>query len=131
MDTSRALSFESERFDYTSDLPAEYNAGSRFYGKDVAEFIADGLSARGFSADYLDEDWGWLVFATRDAAADFEVAVYNLSDHREGGRPGAHRWGLWIRQHERKKVLGAFSPRRPPKLPHLWPLKLLHLAGVN
>ena len=22
-------------------------------------------------------------------------------------------------------------PRRPPKLPHLWPLKLLHLAGVN
>ena len=22
-------------------------------------------------------------------------------------------------------------PRRPPKLPHLWPPKLLHLAGVN
>ena len=25
----------------------------------------------------------------------------------------------------------AAMPRRPPKLPHLWPLKLLHLAGVN
>jgi len=24
-----------------------------------------------------------------------------------------------------------WKPRRPPKLPHLWPLKLLHLAGVN
>ncbi len=23
------------------------------------------------------------------------------------------------------------KPRRPPKLPHLWPPKLLHLAGVN
>jgi IS30 family transposase len=23
------------------------------------------------------------------------------------------------------------EPRWPPKLPHLWPLKLLHLAGVN
>jgi hypothetical protein len=22
-------------------------------------------------------------------------------------------------------------PRRPPKLPHPWPPKLLHLAGVN
>ncbi len=22
------------------------------------------------------------------------------------------------------------APRRPPKLPHLWPPKLLHLAGV-
>ena len=24
-----------------------------------------------------------------------------------------------------------FDPRRPPKLPHLWPPKLLHLAGVS
>ena len=24
-----------------------------------------------------------------------------------------------------------FNPRRPPKLPHLWPPKLLHLAGVS
>ena len=23
------------------------------------------------------------------------------------------------------------GPRRPPKLPHLWPPKLLHLAGVS
>ncbi|MDG0836160.1 hypothetical protein [Roseateles saccharophilus] len=26
---------------------------------------------------------------------------------------------------------GGTRPRRPPKVPHLWPLKLLHLAGVN
>ena len=111
MDPSRALTFESERFDYRSDLPQEYNAGNRFYGKDVAEFLARALSSRGLPADVVDEDWGWLVFATRDAAQDFEVAVYNLSEHREGARPGANRWGLWVRQHEPKKLLGLFSRR--------------------
>lgn len=29
------------------------------------------------------------------------------------------------------KMSALSSPRRPPKLPHPWPLKLLHLAGVN
>jgi len=29
------------------------------------------------------------------------------------------------------KYLMAWEPRRPPKLPHPWPPKLLHLAGVN
>jgi EAL domain-containing protein (putative c-di-GMP-specific phosphodiesterase class I) len=28
------------------------------------------------------------------------------------------------------KRLGICPPRRPPKLPHFWPPKLLHLAGV-
>jgi hypothetical protein len=108
---SHALTFESERFDYRSELPAEYNAGNRFYGKDLAAYLAEGLSERGFASDFLDEDWGWLVFATRDAREDHEVAVYNLSEHREGGRPGVSRWGLWIRQHERRKALLFFSRR--------------------
>lgn len=111
MDPSRALTFESERFDYHSDLPEESNAGNRFYGKDVAEFLACGLALRGFPSDFVDEDWGWLVFATRQAAQDFEVAIYNLSEHREGGRPGARRWGLWIRQYQPKKMLGLFTRR--------------------
>ncbi|MDQ1259350.1 MAG: lactoylglutathione lyase [Pseudomonadota bacterium] len=28
-------------------------------------------------------------------------------------------------------LLRTTDPRRPPKLPHLWPPKLLHLAGVS
>ena len=31
----------------------------------------------------------------------------------------------------RQKEPSASIPRRPPKLPHLWPPKLLHLAGVS
>ncbi len=104
MDQLRVLSFESERFDYRSELPDGYNAGNRFYGKDVAEYLADALTSRGFPSGYLDEDWGWLVFATRDAK-EVETAIYNLSEHREGGRPGANCWGLWVPQHGRKKVL--------------------------
>jgi NADPH:quinone reductase-like Zn-dependent oxidoreductase len=29
------------------------------------------------------------------------------------------------------KIRNGEFPRRPPKLPHLWPPKLLHLAGVS
>lgn len=110
MSLSRALQFSTERFDYRSELPEEANAGNRFYGRDVAEFIAQGLSARGITAGFIDEDWGWLVQpATREAAQPFEIAIYNLSDHGEGGRPGVPAWGLWIRAYERKKVLGLFG----------------------
>lgn len=103
--------FKSERFDYSSDLPADHNAGNRFYGKDVAEFLAGELSRQGFDADCMDEDWGWLVFSAKGVLPEFEVAVYNLAEHGEGGRPGVGEWGLWIRSHERKKLLGLL-PRR-------------------
>ena len=48
--------------------------------------------------------------------------------------------GWWITiislpPEEADKLIGreatAPHPRRPPKLPHLWPPKLLHLAGVS
>lgn len=105
-----SLQFHSERFDHSSDLPAHYNAGNRFYGADVAQFIAAGLNAGGHEAAALDEDWGWLVSCRFDATSILEVAIYNLSEHREGGRPGAPQWGLWLRAHRKKKILG-FLPR--------------------
>ena len=36
------FAFTSDRFDHSSDLPPEANAGNRFYGRDVASFIAAG-----------------------------------------------------------------------------------------
>lgn len=32
---------------------------------------------------------------------------------------------------ELQQIAGTVMLRRPPKLPHLWPPKLLHLAGVS
>lgn len=50
--------FRTSRFDFISELPAGYNAGNRFYGRDVAKYLAEELGARGFAADFLDEGWG-------------------------------------------------------------------------
>lgn len=117
MSLSSSLMFKSERFDYKSDLPAEFNAGNRFYGKDVADFLSGKLTEQGFSSDYLDEDWGWLIFSAKGVSPEFEVAVYNLAEHGEGGRAGVGDWGLWVRSYERRKLLGLLPKRTEIKVP--------------
>lgn len=109
--------FKSERFDYKSELPEEYNAGNRFYGKDVADFLSGNLTAQGFQSGFLDEDWGWLIFSVKGGSPDFQVAVYNLAEHGEGDRPGIGEWGLWIRSYERKKLLGLLPKRIEVQVP--------------
>ena len=106
MPQSASIKFKTERFDYQSQLPEDYNAGNRFYGKDVAEFLAENLIQQGLRVDVLDEDWGWLVFSVKNNSPEFEVAVYNLAEHGEGDRPGVPEWGLWVRAYERRKILG-------------------------
>lgn len=59
MTLSRSIRFASERFDYASELPADYNAGNRFYGEDVGAFLIDKLAMRGPPANFIDEDWSW------------------------------------------------------------------------
>ena len=39
---ARSFSFTSDRFDHSSELLGEYNAGNRFYGRDVAELVSAG-----------------------------------------------------------------------------------------
>jgi hypothetical protein len=114
---SASLMFRSERFDYKSELPDEYNAGNRFYGKDVANFLSANLTEQGFESDYLDEDWGWVVLSAKGGSPEFEVAVYNLAEHGEGGRPGIGEWGLWIRSFQRKKLLGLLPKRSEVQVP--------------
>ena len=114
------LRFSTDRFDFSSTLPEAYNAGNRFYGKDVAEFLATSLQPMGWATRAYDEDWGWAVSGGRDEALPVEIGVYNLADHGEGGRPGTDEWGLWIRAYERSRRLGLL-PRRvevtaPPDL---------------
>ena len=79
------LSFNSDRFDSTSDLPPEANAGNRFYGRDVAEFIADGLRSRCYRSDFLDEDWGWLVRARTPSRTKLMISIYYDIDETAAG----------------------------------------------
>lgn len=105
-ESALSLRFTTDRFDYQSDLPPESNAGNRFYGGDVAAFLVDGLAPRRWSGSFIDEDWGWLVTASDETGRFFDVAIYNLNDHGEGGRPGAAAWGLWLHAYEVRRTLG-------------------------
>jgi hypothetical protein len=97
------FTFVSDRFDQSSELPVEYNAGYRFYGRDVATFLSDGLAARGFTADVVGEDWGWLVGAHAQEDERIQIAVYP-NPSGESGPSG--EWALMVRRLERRRRLG-------------------------
>ncbi len=103
-----AIKFKSEQFDFQSELPEEYNAGNRFYGKDLAEYLTNSFLASGLVADFLDEDWGWLVLGLIGEDLHFDVAIYNLLDDSE--QP-SNEWGLWVHAYGKGKILG-FIPKR-------------------
>lgn len=112
-----AIVFSSDRFDFTSQLPEDYNAGNRFYGRDVAIWLCERLAQAGIKAEFVDEDWGWLVVGQVAPAASFDIAVYNFNEHGEGDRPGAPEWGLWLKGFERGKLLGIVPQRRKSAVP--------------
>jgi hypothetical protein len=84
--------FTSDRFDHTSELPPDASAGNRFYGRDVAEFIAAGLGERGLDSSFIDEDWGWQAHARR--ADESVLEIFDLPQPgrvpRGRGRLDAH-----------------------------------------
>ena len=97
------FTFTSDRFDHSSDLPAGYNAGNRFYGRDLAEFVSAGLNARGMKSSVFDEDFGWMVHAPLPDDGVFEVAVY----HNPEADPATESdWALMVRAVTKVKWLG-------------------------
>jgi hypothetical protein len=101
------LTFTADRFDHRSELPVKYNAGNRFYGRDVAEFVSAGLKARGMESSVFDEDFGWMVHAPLPDDGVFEVFVY----HNIEGDPATESdWALMVRAVSKQKWLG-FVPR--------------------
>ncbi len=58
----------------------------------MAEFIADGLTARGLDASFLDEDWGWQTHAARPDGTVLEVSIYHDPDE-----VGEDEWALMVR----------------------------------
>jgi hypothetical protein len=100
---AHSFTFTSNRFDHSSELPPEYNAGNRFYGRDVAEFVSAGLGARGLDSSFFDEDWGWMVHAGLPDGGVLEVAVY----HNPEGDPATEDdWSLMVRSLRKEKWLG-------------------------
>jgi len=96
----------SDRFDHSSELPPDANAGNRFYGRDVAELVSDGLAARGFEASFLDEDWGWQTHGRRPDGSVLEVSVYH---NPEEDPESADDWALLVRLLRKEPFLGVLS----------------------
>jgi hypothetical protein len=100
------VEFTSDRFDHSSKLPADANAGNRFYGRDVAEFVGAGFGERGFDASFIDEDWGWQVHAVRDDGSVLEVSIYHNPDEDPAREDD---WALMLRALRKERALGLFS----------------------
>jgi len=97
------FAFTSDRFDHSSDLPLEANAGNRFYGRDVASFIAAGLSERGVDASFFDEDWGWQAHGRRPDESVLEISVYHNPDEDQATEDD---WALMLRSLRKERKLG-------------------------
>lgn len=100
-----AVSFEftSDRFDHSSDLPPEANAGNRFYGRDVASFVSSGLSGRGLEASFIDEDWGWQAHARRRDESVLEISIYHNPEENTATEDD---WTLMLRSLRKERKLG-------------------------
>jgi hypothetical protein len=98
-----SFAFTSDRFDHTSELPPDANAGNRFYGRDVAEFIRSGLAGHGLDSSFLDEDWGWQVHGRRPDESVLEVSIYH---NPEEDPAGENDWVLIVRSLRRGRMLG-------------------------
>jgi hypothetical protein len=98
--------FTSERFDVSSVLPPDTNAGNRFYGRDVAEFVSDGLAERGLDASFFDEDWGWQAHGRRPDGSVLEVSVYNNPDDDPARE---NEWALMLRVLAKHRTFGVLT----------------------
>lgn len=97
------FAFTSDRFDHSSELPPEANAGNRFYGRDVASFVAAGLSKRGLDASFLDEDWGWQAHAKRPDGSVLEISIYHNPEENPATEDD---WTLMLRSLRKERKLG-------------------------
>lgn len=106
-----AVGFEltSDRFDHSSELPPEVNAGNRFYGRDVAELVSDGLRKHGFDTSFLDEDWGWQAHAVRGDGSILEISIYHNPEEDPATQDD---WTLMVRSLRKERLLGIIPRAR-------------------
>jgi len=129
-----SIRFRSELFDYKGEIPEDANAGNRFYGRDVAEFLAKGLNTPSWNMGFIDEDWGWMTSGKFTDGKFIEIAIYNLSSDGTPGQNGTNEWGLWVRAFEKCKWLLIFSRSTEIECPADLVAaldKLLREAGIN
>ena len=76
------------------------------YGRDVAEFVSNGLAERGLDASFLDEDWGWQAHGRRPDGSVLEVSVYNNPDDDPARE---NEWALMLRVLAKQRTFGVVT----------------------
>lgn len=114
-DLGHTVRLVSSRFDHTSD-PAGDSQGDP--GRDLAEFLRDGLHGHGVQAETIHRSWGWQAEAPLEGGVLLEIAVFHMGDDEEGNDPDL--WELAIHASRPKRRLLFFSRRVdvpvPPEL---------------
>ena len=110
MPKSYGIQFQSKRFDQTSILPDNFNAGNKFYGSDLAKFITDKLGLLDYAI--VDEDWGWLITGTSNGMRiDYGISDWHDIDNAFGGKPKVAQktdanWYIVITAYYQSRILG-------------------------
>lgn len=113
-DCSLTVEFVTERFDYHGDIPPDANAGNRFYGRDVAVFLCTGLRESDVAADFIEEDWGWLVLGRHKSQETLEIAVYHWGGVEPDDNEGATgTWRLRVSSWKERPFVYVFKRRMP------------------
>lgn len=106
-DKSLVFKFTSEKFDYKGEIPEDSNAGNKFYGRDVAAYLSEKLSASNNEISFLDEDWGWLVLGKIPPTHSFDICIYNVDTSEDPNeQKGSNTWNLLVSMFEKVRFLG-------------------------
>ncbi|HEX3132726.1 MAG TPA: hypothetical protein VHX44_03980 [Planctomycetota bacterium] len=115
------IELKTDRFDQTSDLPEHINAGNKFYGLDLAEYIRAKLKLSDFHV--IDEDWGWLVYG-RDGELEINYGIsdWHDVDSQFGGNLDSAvkteaNWYIVITAYKPKRMLGFIPFNQPVDCP--------------
>lgn len=103
------IKFRSEAFDYRGVVPEDSNAGNRFYGADLAAYLADAMQAAGHRAVVIDEDWGWLVEVGESGSeSSSDLRIYNGLEGSIGSIDPEKRneWVVHVVTQARRRILG-------------------------
>jgi hypothetical protein len=101
--------FSSDKFDYSGDIPEDANAGNKFYGRDVAEYLCTQLNGAQLELDFHDEDWGWMVLGKAQPNFLVEMCIYNQDQSTDPSiRAGTNAWNVLVTMYAKGKILGFF-----------------------
>lgn len=99
------LFFATAKFDSTGEVREDANAGNRFHGEDLANWLITAMAPR-WKGTIDEEDWGWLVSKARGEGDPdrIEMIAIHLDAPAEAGQPAV--WHLVLEEKARRKSFG-------------------------